>query len=238
MRRPEIDLVDEDVDLGHGRHALVARPREPGALLEAAVADGASDAPYWAELWPSARSLAAHVAGLELVGQRAVELGCGLALVSVAAAHAGAEVLAVDHDADAVRIAALNGARAAGRVRALQADLCNAPTAVVDAAPFDLVLAADMLYEGPLAAAVAALIPRLTASAGLALVAFPWPGQGEPLAAALRSAGMHVTLGELGVPGQPAARTVGLLQARHRAREPRSDCNERFGYTRSRQAAP
>jgi predicted nicotinamide N-methyase len=238
MGRREIDLVDEDVDLGHGLHALIARPREPGALLDAAVADGASDAPYWAELWPAARSLAAHVAGLELTGQRAVELGCGLALVSVAAAMAGAEVVAVDHDADAVRIAALNGERADGRVRALQADLCDAPPALLDAAPFDLVLAADMLYEGPLAAAVAALILRLTAPAGLALVAFPWPGQAEPLVAALRSAGMHVTLGELGVPGLPSARPVGLLEASHKAVESRSDCNERFEYTRSRQAAP
>jgi predicted nicotinamide N-methyase len=238
MSRREIDLVDEDVDLGHGLHALIARPREPGALLDAAVADGASDAPYWAELWPAARSLAAHVAGLELAGQRAVELGCGLALVSVAASLAGAELLAVDHDADAVRIAALNGARVPTRVRALEADLCDPPAALLDAAPFDLVLAADMLYEGPLAAAVAALIPHLTAPAGLALVAFPWPGQADPLAAALRRTGMHVTLGELGVPGLPGARTVGLLEARHKPAESRCDCNERFEYTRSRQAAP
>jgi predicted nicotinamide N-methyase len=229
MGRGPIDLVDEEVDLGHGRRVLIARPREPGLLLDEAVSAGSSDAPYWAELWPSARALAAHLAGLELDGQRAVELGCGLALVSVAAALAGADVLAVDHDADAVRIAQVNGSRVGrGQVQGLLADLCEPPSAFVDIDPFELVLVADMLYEGPLASAIAALIPRLTAPRGRALVAYPWPGQAVALATALAAQGMRLAHRELAVPGRPEARTVRLLEARHGSAGTRSDCHELF----------
>jgi predicted nicotinamide N-methyase len=216
MGRGPIDLVDEEVDLGHGRRVLIARPREPGRLLDEAASDGSSDAPYWAELWPSARALAAYLAGLELDGQRAVELGCGLALVSVAAALAGAHVLAVDHDADAVRIAQLNGARAGrGKLHGLVADLLEPPAELVDVEPFELVLVADMLYEGPLADAIAALVPMLTAAKGRALVAYPWPGQASAVARSLAARGMQLADSELAVPGAPGARSVGLLEARH-----------------------
>jgi predicted nicotinamide N-methyase len=214
MARAPIDLVDEEVDLGHGRIARIARPRAPELLLDEAVSRGADDAPYWAELWPSARALAVHLGGLELAGRRAVELGCGLALVSVAAATGGAAVLAVDHDPDAVELARRNGARVGPGLQALVADLLDPPAALLAAAPFDLVLAADVLYEAPLADAVAQLIPGLTAPGGAALVAFPWRGQADALARALGAAGMHVELGTLEAPGVLPARRVGLLAAR------------------------
>ena len=212
-RERRIELVDEEVDLGNGLRARITRPREPERLLDEAVSDGAADAPYWAELWPSARALAAHLAGLDLQGVRAIELGCGLALPSVAAALRGADVLAVDHDAAAVRIARRNGRRAGRRVRGLVADLRDPADELVEAAPFDLVLAADVLYEDVLAQALATLIPLLTAPAGRALVAFPWHGQADDLARVLERAGMQVGLSELDAPGLLHARTVGLLEA-------------------------
>jgi predicted nicotinamide N-methyase len=212
-RQRRIELVDEEVDLGSGLRARITRPREPERLLDEAVSEGAADAPYWAELWPSARALAAHLAGLDLQGVRAIELGCGLALPSVAAALRGAEVLAVDHDAAAVRIARRNGRRAGRRVRGLVADLRDPADELVEAGPFDLVLAADVLYEDVLAEALETLIPMLTAPGGRALVAFPWHGQADALARALEGAGMRVGLRELDAPGLRHARTVGLLEA-------------------------
>ena len=71
------------------------RPSEPEELF-AVAADARGDAPYWAELWPCARSLAAHLATLDLAGVRVLELGCGLALPSLVAALRGAEVVASD----------------------------------------------------------------------------------------------------------------------------------------------
>ena len=212
-RARRIELVDEDVDLGGGLRARIARPREPGRLLDDAVADGADDAPYWAELWPSARALAAQLASSDLVGVRAVELGCGLALPSVAAAMRGADVLVVDNDADAVLVARSNARRAGNRLRGLVLDLHAAPQELVEEGPFDLVFAADVLYVEALATALSTLIPLLTAPGGRALVAYPWPGQADELAGALERAGMAVLLRELPVPGFPRARAVGLLEA-------------------------
>jgi predicted nicotinamide N-methyase len=206
------ELVEELVDLGNDLEIVLFRPVSADALLDAAVAGDAPDAPYWAELWPSARALAASLAPLDLGGVRALELGCGLALVSLAAAHAGAEVTAVDHDPEALEVARQSAARAGLRLRGLVADLL-APAALAGESSFELVLVADMLYEPLLAAALAALVPRLTAPAGRALVAYPWPGQADALAASLRAAGLTVTLGELPVVGLAGARPVGVLEA-------------------------
>ncbi|HEY3612446.1 MAG TPA: class I SAM-dependent methyltransferase [Gaiellales bacterium] len=212
MAARRYELVEELVDLGNGLEIALLRPASPAALLDAAVAGDAPDAPYWAELWPSARALAASLAPLDLRGVRAVELGCGLALVALAAARAGAEVTAVDHDPEAIELVRQSAARCGLELRAQVGDLL-APAALAAEPPFELVLVADMLYEPPLAAAIGALLPRLTAPGGRALVAYPWPGQADALAASLRAAGMSVTLGELPVAGLDGARPVGLLEA-------------------------
>ncbi len=63
--------------------------------------------PYWARLWPSGLALAGAVADdPPEPGTRVLELGCGLALPSLAAARAGASVLATDASTDAVAFAA------------------------------------------------------------------------------------------------------------------------------------
>ena len=116
--------------------------------------------PYWAELWPSASTLAAAVAERDLHGARTLELGCGLALPSVAAALMGAEALAADWSQDALAFAARN-AGLNGVV--VETFLCSwtAPQPLIDRAPFDLVLASDVLYERRNAAPLLDLLPRL-----------------------------------------------------------------------------
>ena len=64
--------------------------------------------PYWVELWPSGLALARALHGRALRGARVVELGCGLALPSMAAAIAGGRVLATDGAAEAVALATEN----------------------------------------------------------------------------------------------------------------------------------
>ena len=134
-------------------------------------------------------------------------------------------MLAVDNDPDAIALAAQNGARVGAGLRALVADLRDPPGELLEQAPFDLVLAADVLYEGPLADAVSRLIPLLTAPGGSALVAYPWRGQADALARSLAGAGMEIEHRTLAAPGVVPARSVGLLAARHGA-PIRSDCNE------------
>jgi hypothetical protein len=109
-------------------------------------------------------------------------------------------------------------------VRGLVADLREPPAELTDADPFDIVLAADVLYDASLAEALGWLIPRLLAPGALALVAFPWRGQADGLARELDSAGLSVQLGELDAPGLLHARTVGLLEA-HSADRGELDAN-------------
>src|SRR3954451_15943342 len=59
--------------------------------------------PYWARTWPSGIALAKALdEDPPAPGTKVLELGCGLALPSVVAAKAGAQVLATDGATDAV----------------------------------------------------------------------------------------------------------------------------------------
>jgi predicted nicotinamide N-methyase len=110
--------------------------------------------PYWAELWPSglalARALPDRLDTLEVV-----ELGCGLGVPSLVAAARGARVTAVDWAADAVRLLEENAERNGIRLRAVHADWREF------AGTFDLVLGADLLYEGRNGDALIGLLPDL-----------------------------------------------------------------------------
>ena len=91
-----------------GRELLIARPDDPESLIDEERFEEDEFLPYWAELWPSGVALARYVASLDLTGTSVLELGCGLALPSFAAAWAGAEVLATDWAPEAVELAAQN----------------------------------------------------------------------------------------------------------------------------------
>jgi predicted nicotinamide N-methyase len=178
----------EDAVAVGGLSVRLLRPSEPEELF-AVAADARGDAPYWAELWPCARSLAAHLASLDLKGMRVLELGCGLALPSLVAALRGADVLASDVSADALERVAESGRRTLGRPLAtLQADL-HEPSALLASGPFDLVLGADLLYDCTLASAMGALIPQI---APAALFAYAWQGSAVPLAVPLAAQGYRI----------------------------------------------
>ena len=119
--------------------------------------------PYWAELWPSglalAQALPARLDGLEVV-----ELGCGLGVPSLVAAARGARVTAVDWAADAIDLLRENAARNGIELRPLHAHWSSV------GGPFDLVLAADLLYEERNGEA---LVERLPSLATKVLIAEP-----------------------------------------------------------------
>jgi predicted nicotinamide N-methyase len=127
--------------------------------------------PYWADLWPSAQILAREVREMRLAGERALELGCGLGLVAIGAAMAGAEVTATDYYDDAVLFAALNVAEATGTtIAARMVDWTAMPA---DLGRFDVVLTSDVLYEPRYAALVAGAIAATLRRGGEAIVADP-----------------------------------------------------------------
>ena len=164
------------------------RPSEPEELFAVAAA-ARGDAPYWAELWPCARTLAGQLATMDLTGVRELELGCGLALPSLVAALRGAEVVASDVFADALERVEESGRRTLGRpLETLCADL-HEPSALLARGPFDLVLGADLLYDCTLATAMGALIPQI---APAALFAYSWRRSAIPLAEPLVAQGFTI----------------------------------------------
>jgi predicted nicotinamide N-methyase len=175
----ELDLVDETVVLGE--HVLaILRPRDGEALLdEGLFARHDEYLPYWVELWPSGLALARAIYGRALRGARVLELGCGLGLPSIAAALAGGRVLATDWAAHAVAVATENARRNGLTV---EADVVSwyAPDDLVERGPWDLVLAADVLYEARNIPVLEELLPRLAGDHGEVWLADP----GRPAAEA------------------------------------------------------
>src|SRR5688572_3729392 len=139
------ELVSQSVELPSG-DVRVLQPRAAAELPDSGPVEWAPIAPYWAVLWRSGVGLARELDGMPLRGLRVVELGCGLAVPSIVAARAGASVLATDSDPEALELVEL-AARANGvRLRTATADWAD-PGELLREAPFDLVLAADVLYE-------------------------------------------------------------------------------------------
>jgi len=166
------DLVSRPVSGG----IRLLQPREAAELPDDGPVEWAPLAPYWAVLWRSGVALAEEIHTAELAGTRVAELGCGLAVPSVVAASKGARVLATDACEEALEVVCRN-ARANGvKIDTLRVDW-SAPDELVRRATFDLVLAADVLYERSSVAPLLELLPRLAERAWIA-------DPGRPAAAA------------------------------------------------------
>jgi predicted nicotinamide N-methyase len=164
------DLVEERVIVGM-RQLRLLRPRSAETLIDEDAFGEDEFLPYWAELWPSGLALAEHVTGAGVAGKVVLELGCGLAVPSLAAALCGADVLATDWAPEAIALAEQN---ALGNGVSLRAALLrwDAPGSL-GADSFDLVLAADVLYEARNALPLLDLLDRAVAPGGTALLADP-----------------------------------------------------------------
>lgn len=154
-----LELVEESVRAGP-LELRVLRPPNADALIDEARFGEDEFMPYWAELWASGLALAAAVAERDLRGVRVLELGCGLGVPSVAAALSGGAVLATDWAPEALEVTRRNAERNGALVETLLADW-SAPERLLERAPFDLVLCADVLYEPRNVDALLALLPLL-----------------------------------------------------------------------------
>ena len=160
--------IVEEIEVGAVRLEL-ERPADAESLLDEKAFAVDEYLPYWAERWASGVALAEHVATLALEGERVLELGCGLGLPSLVAARRGAEVVATDWSSDAIALLERNAARNGVRLTSAVADW-RQPDGFVQRDPFDLVLAADVLYEERNVDPILALLERLAVPA---LVADP-----------------------------------------------------------------
>ena len=159
-------LVGQRVALG-GAELTVLQPEDAAELPDDGPVEWAPLVPYWSVLWRSGVALAREVAGSDLAGLRVVELGCGLGVPSLAAARAGARVLATDSEPEALELLDRNAVENGVEVETALVDW-RSPGALVARGPFDLVLAADVLYERPAVALLLALLPRLGGETWLA----------------------------------------------------------------------
>lgn len=162
-----MQLVRQEVNVENGGPVVVLQPADAAAIPDKHEVDWAPVAPYWSVLWRSGVALARELARAELRGRRVVELGCGLAVPSLVAARAGAEVLASDEDPEAIALLMRNARENGVELGVLQASW-GAPDELVAAAPFDLAVAADVLYMRQSVGQLLGLLPRLAPEVWLA----------------------------------------------------------------------
>ncbi len=160
------ELVSQSIELPSGElHVL--QPGYAAELPDDGPVEWAPVAPYWAVLWRSGVALARELDGLPLRGSRVVELGCGLGVPSIVAARAGADVLATDESAEALELVERNARENGVALTTARADWSQ-PGELIERGPFDLTLAADVLYERQSVAAMLSLLPRLAPEAWVA----------------------------------------------------------------------
>jgi predicted nicotinamide N-methyase len=159
VRGVRVTVTEDRVEVG--RHELsLLRPGDPDDLLDEAAFERDEFLPYWAELWPTSLALARAVADYGVRGHRVVELGCGLAVPGIVAALEGADVLVTDWSDDAIRFARVNAERNGALLRTAVVSWSEAGAVVADA-PWDLVVASDVLYERRNVEQLLGLLPRL-----------------------------------------------------------------------------
>lgn len=196
-----------------GWRAEILLPGSTDDLLDEAEFARDERIPYWAELWPSARVLARHLLDGPAPRGRVLELGCGLALPSLALLSRGAEVLATDYYDDALAFARVNARR--NGLPDLSTSLLDWRALPPDLGTFPTVIAADVLYEARNLDAVAQTLDHGLAPDGEALLTDPDRRHLPAFVAQMEACGWRVDevarVGEL----QPAARratTVVLLR--------------------------
>ena len=138
----------------------ILQPSDAAELPDDGPIEWAPLVPYWSVLWRSGVALGRDLAGSRLAGLRVVELGCGLGVPSLVAARDGAAALATDRCAEALELVEQNARENGLSVATARLDWVAADE-LVALGPFDLVLAADVLYERASVAQLLSLFPRI-----------------------------------------------------------------------------
>lgn len=172
VRELETRFVTTTVDVPVADGTLsILKPRNSDDLISEADYVRDERLPYWADVWPSSVILAKRLASDAGNGRSFLELGCGLGIVSITAMRSGFDVLASDYYEDALRFTRANAWRNLRREpsvrmidwRALPADL----------GAYDMIVAADVLYEMTYAELIADVLASGLARRGTAIIADP-----------------------------------------------------------------
>jgi predicted nicotinamide N-methyase len=181
--------VESTIVVG-GNAVALTHPASAEDLIDEAEFERDERLPYWAEIWPSARVLATHVARLDGRHRSLLELGCGAGLVATAATLAGFRVCATDYYDDALLFAELNVRTHTG---------CTLETRLIDwrrlptnLGRYDLVVGSDVLYERSYGPLVARAIDMTLAHGGEAVIADPGRISADEFIRDAAKRGLHV----------------------------------------------
>ena len=149
-------------------------------------------APYGVELWPAALMLANWIVRQERgAGREALELGCGLGLVTLAAARHGWRMLATDNEETALRFARFNAEL--NGITGMRFELLDWKHPPVGRS-YERIFAADVLYQLVDHEPLLECIARLLAPGGVALIADPKRGVADRFEAMATQHGFTVEL--------------------------------------------
>ena len=169
-------------------------------------------APYWAQLWPSARMLAKVVVREDWSAfpepVRALEVGCGLGLAGIAALARGLHVTFSDIDETALTFAARNAQlNGFSTFQTTLLDFRDPP----DDIKYPVILGSDLMYEERMVGALIGLLGAVLAPGGVCLITDPDRAPSRTFRWKLGEAGYDVApkLVRAGEPG--GERTKGTL---------------------------
>lgn len=187
--RGRFNVAEQTIEVADLRLKLL-KPRSPDELISEDDFNRDERLPYWADVWPSALCLAERIAPLTGKGKRMLELGCGVGYVCAVAAARGFETLATDYYAEALEFTEVNLARnGLPPIATRQHDWRRLSD---DLGTFDVVAAADVLYEKAYPALIATAIERTLKRDGIALIADPGRRGAGPFQKECRQRGLSV----------------------------------------------
>jgi len=188
--RRRFRVAETPVPLGT-RTLTILHPASAEELINEVDFERDERLPYWAELWPSALVLAELVLSMRGAGSTFLELGCGAGLVATAAALAGYRVRATDYYDDALRFTAVNVGRNAN-ASGFTAEHLDWRALPRSTDRFDVVAAADVLYERPYGILVAKAFGAMLAPGGVGFLADPGRVARDEFLSALPTHGLEV----------------------------------------------
>ncbi len=181
--RQRFDVVEQRLAVGKFTFEML-HPRSADDLINEDEFNRDERLPYWAEIWPSAYVLAERIAeaqGLQPLGlvngkiasalPRMLELGCGCGLAVMAGLAVGYSVTAIDYYPEALEFVRLNALRnGLPAPETMVVDWRKYPSELVG---FDVVVAADVLYERDYCRLVAAAMGQSLGPGGVGLLTDP-----------------------------------------------------------------
>ena len=172
VRDLETRFVTTTVDVDVARESLsILKPRNSDDLISEADYVRDERLPYWADVWPSSLILAKRLAPEAGGGRTLLELGCGLGIVCLTAMRSGFTVVASDYYDDALRFTRANAWRNLHREPAVR--MIDWRALPADLGTYDMIVAADVLYEMAYAQLVADALAAALAAGGTAIIADP-----------------------------------------------------------------